>query len=167
MTNAVSLLSTAKAKHAASQSGTSTPNAAPVKAKSNTGRKVNGLSNGTEGTASGAAASGGDGIGVKVGDTRVITGMLTLHEPMDVPPVPADLGEVIKEHPEELDGLLDQFQKMFDDTLAKPAVLPWEYLHLAQLIHEVGVLIFGSSVHYLLVLTGGIHHTSRYCALRP
>jgi hypothetical protein len=142
MTNAVSVLSAAKAKQAASQStATTTPqassNSAAVKAKSNTGRKANGLSNGTEGTAS----SGGDGIGVKVGDVKVVTGMLTLHETMDVPPIPADLGEPVKEAPEELSSLLDQFQKMFDDAVATPTVLPWECLHVAQLIHEVSATL--------------------------
>jgi hypothetical protein len=150
MTNAVSVLSAAKAKQAASQSTTSTShassNSAAAKAKSNTGRKANGLSNGTEGTAS----SGGDGIGVKVGDVKVLTGMLTLHEPMDVPPIPADLGEPVKEAPEELNSLLDQFQKIFDDAVAKPTVLPWECLHVAQLIHEVGPTL--SAMHFVLTL---------------
>lgn len=103
MTNAVSVLAAAKAKQTSS-SNPGASNTPAVKAKSNTGRKANGLSNGTEGTA-GAAA--GEGIGVKVGDVKVITGMLTLHEPMEVPPVPSDLGEPTKEPPQELNDLLD------------------------------------------------------------
>jgi hypothetical protein len=108
MTNAVSTLAAAKAKHAASTSSpASATNGASTatKAKSNVGKKANGLSNGTEGT---AASSGGDGgLGVKVGDTKVITGMLTLHDVMDVPPIPKELGEAVKEPPSDLSGLLD------------------------------------------------------------
>lgn len=137
MTNAVSTLSAAKAKYAATTNGAAatsvTGGVSNSKAKSNIGKKSNGLSNGTEGT----AASGGEGgIGVKVGDMKVFTGMLTLHEPMEVPPIPKDLGEPVKEPPTEILDMLDEFQKLFDDTLAKPTSLPWEHLHVAQMVHE-------------------------------
>lgn len=108
MTNAVSVLSAAVAKQAASTNqssgGTTTSSGAP-KGKSATGKKANGLSNGIEGTA--ASGAGDGGIGVKVGDMKVVTGMLTLHEPMEVPPVPEGLGEPVKEAPEELSVFLD------------------------------------------------------------
>jgi hypothetical protein len=105
MLNAVTTLAAAKAKHAASTSTSSPAPPASSNSRASSGRKANGLSNGTEGT---AASNVGDGaIGVKIGDMKIITGMLTLHEPMDVPPLPKDLGVAVKEHPAELTELLD------------------------------------------------------------
>jgi hypothetical protein len=115
MTSAVSVLSAAVAKQAASTTTQSTAGTAASsgasKGKSATGKKANGLSNGVEGT----AASGGDnGLGVKVGDMKVVTGMLTLHEPMEVPSLPEGLGEPVKEAPEELGVFLDGKLTAFD-----------------------------------------------------
>ncbi|KAG8813791.1 hypothetical protein FRC17_001430, partial [Serendipita sp. 399] len=143
MTNAVATLATAKEKYAAATAnGTAHPSTNTAastnassggKSKSSTGRKANGLSNGTEGT---AASSGEGGLGVKVGDMKVFTGMLTLHEPMDVPPQPKAMGEAIKEAPVEIASALDEFQTLFNETIAQPSTLPWEHLHIAQVIHE-------------------------------
>ena len=105
MTSAVTTLTAAKAKLAASTSSSPASPPATSGSRASSGRKANGLSNGTEGT---AAFNVGDGaIGVKVGDMKIITGMLTLHEPMDVPPIPKDLGDAVKEPPAELTDLLD------------------------------------------------------------
>ncbi|KAG9029127.1 hypothetical protein FS842_004654 [Serendipita sp. 407] len=114
MTSAVSTLATAKEKYAASTAnGTANPSASAAssantpssgKSKSGANRKPNGLSNGTEGT---AASSGEGGLGVKVGDMKVFTGMLTLHEPMEVPPMPKDMGEAVKEPPQDISTILD------------------------------------------------------------
>jgi hypothetical protein len=102
MLNAVTTLAAAKAKLAASSPATSPATSNP---RASSGRKTNGLSHGTEGT---AASNVGDGaIGVKVGDMKIVTGMLTLHEPMDVPPPPKDLGPAVKEPPTELMDLFD------------------------------------------------------------
>lgn len=104
MVSAVTTLAAAKAKHAASNASSPATSTTP-NPRATSGRKANGLSNGTEGT---AASNVGDGaIGVKVGDMKIVTGMLTLHEPMDVPPPPKDLGEAVKEPPTELTDLLD------------------------------------------------------------
>lgn len=43
---------------------------------------------------------------------------------------------------EILTGTTVEFQKLFEETVAREGTLPWEVLHIAQLTHEVIELVW-------------------------
>lgn len=53
---------------------------------------------------------------------------------------------------EILTGISVDFQKLFEETVAKADTLPWEVLHIAQLTHEVIKSLY--FLYYLLTDAG-------------